>query len=157
LKKNSHDSSKTESSEDDSDISVIESGESDLDVVYPSSVYSRYQQEVRRLKERNANKMREKELVDSFSNIAADTTHLMAIKDIKVEVDMVVPILKSQLRVIREFAAAIPEDMKGTAYIKSLWRMLERGEKKLPWLNAMSEESYALETAVEYLDFGEVL
>jgi hypothetical protein len=113
-----------------------------------SSNASSYKSEVLKMERKKANQALEKKISASFNRISNETTNLIKVKDIKVEIDMVVSILKSQQEVIKKFGAAIPTELTGTEYTESLKALLDTGEKKLSILNEMSEKSLAVERAV---------
>jgi hypothetical protein len=91
----------------------------------------------RRLEARQDRKKLEANLVNTFNNIAAKTTQLIAIKDIKAEVDMLLSIMKEQLKVISAFAQSIPDSVQR----RELQKMVRSGQNQVLKLNKMKKQS----------------
>lgn len=133
----------TDPSEDDNDSSTSESEDSDTGSISVKSEFWKMKQETRRLEVRQDRKKAEADLVNTFNNISAETTQLMAINDIKVEAEMVLSILSGQLRVIEDFAESIKhsQSIPQTAHTRLLLKMVEDGKKQQYRLEKMRHQS----------------
>lgn len=148
----------TDPSEDDNDSSTSESEDSDTGSISVKSELWKMMRETRRLEVRQDRKKAEADLVNTFNNISAETTQLMAIKDIKVEAEMVLSILSGQLRVIEDFAESIKhsQSIPQTAHTRLLLKMVEDGKKQRSRLEKMRDQSTEIFESVYRPRFAEI-